>query len=130
MSVAIYIACESDIEGEDTFVDGKALGHVDPEVLEAVEKNLPCKGIYDFMSASADEFAEFMDDVDDAEMADEVWHTAEQGLETVRLLRDYLRANPDSVPSAADVIEDLDDFERVLQLLESSGIGFHFAMDY
>ncbi len=130
MSVAIYIACETEIEGEDTFVDGKALGHVDPEVLERIEKNLSCRPIYDLMSQDAGELSEFLEDVGDDAIPAEQWFPAKEGLQTVRALRDYLLNDPASVPGSAEVIEDLVDFERVLTILDAHGVRFHFAMDF
>lgn len=130
MSVAIYIACETELDGEDTFVCGKALGHVDPDVLERVEKKIGCKPLYEFMSYDPEDVAEFLDDPDESELAPEEWFSAREGLRTVQELQDHIRNNPSSVPNHQDVIEDLSECERVLKLLESRGIGFHFAIDY
>jgi hypothetical protein len=130
MSVAIYIACETEPDGEDTFVDGKALGHVDPETLAVIEKKIGCRPLYEFMSVDPDDLGEFPEDPDQPELSGETWFAASDGLHTMRELQTYIRGNPSSVPDARDVIEDLSECERVLQVLESRGIGFHFAIDF
>ena len=130
MSVAIYIACESEPDGEDTFVSGKALGHVDPDTLAGIENKLGCTSVYDLMSVNPDDIAEFVEDLDESQIGAEEWYPPAEGLRTVRMLRDYIQGSPSSVPNWKDVIEDLTECERVLQLLEARGIGFHFAIDY
>ncbi len=129
MSVAIYIVSEGHTGDEETAVDGKALGHVDPDVLDEIARSLGCKPLYDFMSFSADDIAEFVDDIDDLDIPPESWFHAKDGLQTVRSLKAHLAANPADVADAAEVIEDLKDFERVLALLESRGAGFRLAVD-
>ena len=130
MSVAIYIACEFEPDGEDTFVDGKALGHVDPETLAVIEKKIGCRPLYDCMSVDPDDLDEFLDEPGESSVAAERWFPAKDGLQTVRELQSYIRKNPSSVPNSTAVVEDLSDCERVLEVLESRGIRFHFAIDY
>ena len=130
MSVAIYIVCESELEGEDTFVDGKALGHIDPNALEKLEKQIGCRPLYEFMSQNPDDMAEFLEDMEDSAIAPEEWFAAKDGLQTVRGLHKYIQANPSSVANAGDVLEDLSECERVLKLLDAHKVGFHFAIDY
>ncbi len=129
MSVAIYIVCESEVDGEDTAVDGKALGHVDPDVLDGMARTLGCTPLYDFMSFAADDISEFVDDIDALDLPDDSWFPAKDGLQTVRALRTHLQANPADVPDPDQVIEDLNDFERVLGALETRGAGFRLAID-
>ncbi|MDJ0941183.1 MAG: hypothetical protein QNJ00_15595 [Woeseiaceae bacterium] len=130
MSVAIYIVCEREVEGTDTFVDGKALGHVDPDVLASIETRLGVTPMYDMISADPEEIGEFFEGVDDAEIPPETWYPASKGLETVRALRAHLAENPSGLGNAAAVIEDLDDFERLLRYLDANEVRFHFAMDF
>ena len=129
MSVAIYIVSESDAEDDEIAVDGKALGHVDPDVLDAIARGLGCTPLYDFMSFAADDIAEFVDDIDELDLPPERWFESKDGLQTVRSLKTHLEANPADVADAAEVIDDLTDFERVLSLLESRGAGFRLAVD-
>ncbi len=129
MSVAIYIVPEGDTGEEASSVDGKALGHVDPEVLDEIARSVGCTPLYDFMSFAADDIAEFVDDIEELDLPSESWFAAKDGLQTVRSMKAHLEANPADVADAAEVIEDLKDFERVLALLESRGTGFRLAVD-
>ncbi len=129
MSVAIYIVAEGDAGEEETSVDGKALGHVEPDVLDAIARGLGCTPLYDFMIFDSDDIAEFVDDIDELDLPPERWFDSKDGLQTVRSLKAHLEANPADVADAAEVIEDLDDFERVLALLVARGSGFRLAMD-
>ena len=130
MSVAIYIACESEIEGEDTFVDGKSLGRVDPPVLEKIAAQAGCPYIYDLISQDPGELAEYLDEVDEADLPPLEWHPATAGLTAIRGLRDHIRAHPESVPEPEAVLADLEDIERVLTVLDEHSVKFHFEMDF
>ncbi len=129
MGVAIYIACESEIDGVDTHVDGKSLARVDPDVLENIENQVGCRHIYDLMSFDPDELAEYVDELDTADAAPVEWFPASEGLNTVRGLRDHISKDPSAVPDANAVLSDLNDMEGVLLILDKQGVGFHFAVD-
>ncbi len=130
MSVAVYIACEREPEGVDTYVDGKAIGHVDPDLLDEIAERAGATPFYEFMSYDPAELADEMVGVDPSEAAPEQWFPARDGLQSIQRHRGYLADNPDEVDDADAIIRDLEDFERLLILLDKKGIGFHFAVDY
>ena len=130
MSVAIFIASESEIEGEDVFVDGKSLGSVEPTVLERIAEQAGCPHIYDLISQDPGELAEYLDELDEADLPSLEWYPAAEGLTAVRGLRDHITAHPTSVPNPEAVLTDLNEMERVLNVLDEHAVKFHFEMDF
>ena len=130
MSVAVYIACEREPEGVDTFVDGKALGHVDPDLLAELAERAGATPLDQFMSYDLAEFADEFGAGESTESASPRWFPARDGLVAVQRLRGYLIENPDDVDDADAIVRDLEDFERLLILLDKKEVGFHFAVDY
>ena len=129
MSVAFYIVAESDIEGFDTFVDGKALAHADEQKLSALSKQLKVKDLTEFLGFDAEELADFVDEAD-FPAPDDAWFDPAEGLVSVRALRDHLRDNRDALADVDAVIEDLEAIESVLVRLEQEGVRWHFAVDF
>jgi hypothetical protein len=60
----------------------------------------------------------------------EVWFPAEVGLTAVRGLLSYLGANPTEVKDSSAVIEDLKEFESILNRLALEGVGWHLSVDF
>ncbi len=131
MSLAYYMVAETDIEGLDLFVDGKALAHADQQRLSALCEALKVRDLMDFVSIGTDELEDLFDDgAAPDELPDEQWFTAAEGLACVRALRERLRSGPGDLHDTEAVAEDLEAMESALVKLEQQGVRWHLAIDY
>ena len=159
MGVAYFIVAEREVEGLDTFVNGKALARC--PYLGNLADEAGVRSLLDFFSMSEEDASAFLDDPD-PEVAEpesvwevfepERWFDASEGLVTVRGLIAHLEAGPlelpddpipDEVaellddlgptetwtPSQSEVLEDLREYEVVLEKLAAEGVRWHLAID-
>lgn len=133
MSVAYYIVPEREIEGFDHFVNGKALGHADEDILNRLCGELNVQSLLAFISQDPEELADFMED-EDVEMPEEFaeaqWFDANAGLITVRALAAHLESNPDALKDSSDLIDDLREYEEVLARLAQEKVRWYLALDF
>lgn len=136
MSVALFIVAEREVEGLDTFVNGKALAHVDD--LDGIAESAGVRPLMEFFSAGPDDYLKVIgEEGEDGELhlpegvepLEEDWFAADEGLETVRGLLRHVAAHPDSVERTDDVLDDLRGFEGVLAGLARAGVRWHLAVD-
>ena len=133
MSVALYIVLEKQIPGFDHRVDGKALGHAG-ELLDALAEKAGIKPLMKFFSASPAEISEFADGHGvqrqnyGARFPSEQWFAAEEGLMSIRGLRDAARN--EKIENLERILVDLDEFERVLTMAKHNEVAWHLAVDY
>ena len=135
MGTAIYIVTKKKVKGLDAFVNGKAVGRLDDELLDKVCTDAGVASLMGFVSQDPDEISEFLDgegiEADGGgEFPAEEWFTPEEGLTTVRGLSTYLTANPQALPDSASVLEDLKEYEELLVKLAEKKVKWHFAVDY
>jgi hypothetical protein len=135
MGTAIYIATKTDICDFDPFVNGKALGRVDSDVLERLCAEAGVESLLGFISQDPDELTEFLEEAGidaegDGEFPSEEWYDPERGLVVVRGLIDHLERNPAALPRSSDVVEDLKEYETVLARLAEKKVPWHFAVDF
>jgi hypothetical protein len=137
MSTALFIVPEHEVEGLDTFVDGKALAHV--KDLDGLAHAAGVRPLMDFFSETeGDLLGVFGEEGDDGELhlpegmevPETAWFDAATGLETVRGLLRYLAAHPDAIPRSRSVVEDLRGFEEVLSGLDKAGVRWHLSVDF
>ncbi len=62
MGTAIYIVTQQEIDGFDPFVNGKAIGRLDSELLDRMCAAAGVPSLLGFISQDPDELAEFLDD--------------------------------------------------------------------
>jgi len=108
MSLAHFISLQNKNPGFDTFVNGKAIAHACDE-LEAIAVK---EGVASIMSYYGRK-----------------WYGADTGLATVHALIRHLEANPEAVPDAGDVIDDLKEWEEVLLKAKDAGIKWKMKID-
>lgn len=135
MSVAYYIVTREEPEDLDTFVNGKALAHLDDGVMEQLCEAAGVRSLLDFLSQDPEELDEFLEDESieldaDNGFPDADWFDAEEGLTSVRGLLNYLRQHPQALPNSTDIIEDLQEYEAVLLQLATRKIAWHLALDF
>jgi hypothetical protein len=133
MSVALYIVLERRVSGLDDHVNGKALGRAG-KLLDALAEKAGTKPLMKFFSASPEEISEFAAghgvavDENATLFAPEQWFPAEEGLVTIRGLREAART--EKIDNLEKILADLDEFERVLDVAKEQGVGWHLAVDY
>lgn len=133
MGVALYIVTQQDVDF-DTFVDGKAVGRLEHELLEAACATAGVPSLLTFLSENPEELADFLDEEGiepdtELDIPQERWFQPAAGLLAVRGLLAHLREHPGSLPLQAAVIDDLEDYERVLTRLQVLDMPWHFAID-
>jgi hypothetical protein len=133
MSVALYIVLERRDLGFDHHVNGKALGHAG-KLLDALAEKAGTKPLMEFFSASPEEMSEFVASLgagveENATLVPaEGWFPAEEGLVTIRGLREAARS--EKIDNLEKILADLDEFERVLKAAKEHGVRWHLAVDY
>jgi hypothetical protein len=142
MGVALFIVPEREVEGLDTFVNGKALAHVDD--LDDLARAAGVRPLMEFFSQSRGDLLGLVgEEGDDGELhlpegveaPPEGWFDAGAGLETVRGLLRLLGETPEALGrttggfTADGVVEDLRGFEEVLAGLAREGVRWHLAVD-
>jgi hypothetical protein len=133
MSVAWYIVLERKIPGLDHSVNGKALGRA-AKVLDALAEEAGAQPLMDFFSASPEELAAFAEDQamdlkeEATKLAPEKWFSANEGLKTVRAL---VRAVDNGKTEHAEaILDDLKEFNKVLEVAANNGVGWHLGIDF
>jgi hypothetical protein len=133
MSVALYIVLERQILGFDHQVNGNALGRAG-KLLDVLAERAGTKPLMQFFSASPEEMSEFaashgqVTEESATAFPPERWFPAEEGLMTVRGLREAART--ERIDNLEKIVADLDEFKRVLNGAREHGVGWHLAVDY
>lgn len=135
MSVAYYIVTREEPEDLDTFVNGKALAHLDDGVIDQLCEAAGVRSLLDFLSQDPEELEEFLEDEgidldEDEGLPDAEWFAAEEGLAAVRGLLNHLRQHPKALQNTVDILEDLQEYEAVLLQLAERKIAWHLALDF
>lgn len=133
MSVAIFIASEREVEGLETFVNGKAFGQTSDKALAKVCKAAGINSPYDFVSQDPEELRELLEDADvevPEPLPEEQWFAPAEGLAWTETLSAYLRANPEAIKNGAALLEDLEEFASVFKELQRHEVRWHFAVDF
>ena len=159
MGVAYYIALDLNEEERadiDTFVDGKSFARQLEPLTELVAQ-LGLEPIDHWVSISDEELDSLLDlddeddeEADESEEADEDgsdeeadpealaalennevrWFTAEAGLAYFNALAHHLRAHPNAVPDAQDVLSDVEGYIAVLTQAQAVKAQWYLAIDY
>jgi hypothetical protein len=133
MSVALYIVLQRHVLGLDHHVNGNALGRAG-KLLDVLAEKAGTKPLMQFFSAAPEEVSEFASShglaVEENEtfFPPECWFPAEEGLVTIRGLREAART--ERIDNLEKIVADLDEFERVLNGAKEHGVGWHLAVDF
>jgi len=131
----LYIVLEREISGFDPYVNGRNLAHTSDE-LDALAKRLTVRPLMEFFSAHPDEVAGLFDEesggpgLEGLEVPPEMWFEADDGLKTVERLLAHMADNPNAVSDSKRVVEDLREFQSVLQRLSAERVKWHLSVDY
>jgi hypothetical protein len=130
---ALYIVLEKKIPNLDPMVNGNWLSK-ESVTLEKLAKKLKVIPLMDFFSASPDEVAFLMENMEEGSTdisnrnTQEQWFAAEDGLKTISALLENVEMI--KLSSASHVRDDLRDFERVLEAAHTAKVKWHLAVDY
>ncbi len=131
MGLAYYIVPESEIEGFDCFVNGKAVAHANEKKLTRICQSQGVKPLNSFYSSDPEEMAAFLEGegVAAPDLPATEWFEPEAGLATVIALCEHLRTNPRKLNDSDAVLADLEEYRRVLERLVSEGVRWYLAID-
>jgi len=121
MSVAYFIVLNSDEPGFDSYVDGKMLTQ-QLDAVNAIAVGLGLKAFEDYAFQDLSEFGGPDMDVQ--------WSDADEGLNWVGSIKQHLQDNPDAIADTGNVVEDLNDYFRVLEEANKRGLKWHLELDF
>ncbi len=125
MSLAWYVVLDREVPNLDPFLNGKALARSAPAISRLAAK-LGVRDLGDFISASPAEIADLVEDEIADELPPESWYSPEEGLRVVRaMVKEVAKSS-----RMGDVLADLREVERVLDLAEHVGARWHLAVDF
>ncbi len=133
MSVALFIVLERHIAGFDPGVSGKALGRARAQ-LDALAEVAGVKPLMEFYSASPEVLFKFAQsegvaiEENEGPIPPERWFLAEDGLVTIRGLKDAAKA--EKIENLGRILADLDEIERVLETAKENGVRWHLVVDF
>jgi len=129
MSSAYYIVLERKIEGFDEQVNGKPLANAG-ESLDPLARQAGVQTLMEFFSVVPEEVAGLFEDegLDLPKLPSEAWFSAEDGLKSVRALLQAADNVQNGITGA--VVDDLRQFQKVMETAQANGVRWHLAVDY
>ena len=131
----MYIVVEGEDPGFDIFVNGRALAR-NEDSLEKLALALGVRPLIDFFSADENSMSLLIEEgAGNQELVKRLpppqWYFGEEGLATVRVLIEALKDEPQKLGSEGpQVLEELEDYERVLRKTETHGLRWHLAVSW
>jgi len=135
MSASMYIVVEGEDPGFDIFVNGRTLAR-NEDALEKLAERLGVAPLLEFFSADQNSMAVLLDEgAGDPEWAKTLpppqWFSPEDGLETISTLIEYLKETPAALGGdTANVLRELEEFERVLQKTARRNLKWQLAVSW
>ena len=136
MSSAFFIVLDRKDPGFNTMVNGKFLSQ-DAGRLRKIAKSLKIPAIEDYVSYSPEEARAMMEDlgsdpseIEEAELPEQKWYTAQEGLDWVRKVREHIYATPSSVTNATGVLADLEQYREVFEQAQAIGARWNLQVDF
>jgi hypothetical protein len=124
MSLAYFIVMNCANPDFDTFVNGKSVVK-QAETLSQLARQLGVTSLDNFLGMS-EAVAEAFDS--DADV--DVWFKPEAGLQTIEAFMMHLEQNPNAVKNSKGVLEDLHDYQNVLNQVKAKELEWRFEMDF
>jgi hypothetical protein len=124
MSLAYFITLNQPQTDFDTFVNGKSIAK-QAEALGQLAIQLGVTPLDDFLGMSDDVAEDF-----DSDANVDLWFKPEAGLQTIEVLIKYLEQTPNSVKNSKGVLEDLQEYQNVLNQVKAKGLEWRFEMDF
>lgn len=132
MSAAYFIVLDNSNPGFDPFVNGKFLSK-ESDVLAAIAESAEQPTLDDFVSLAPDEAAamieEFGGDAGDVELPPERWFSADEGIGWAKALMAEVEKKRSSFENIDGVMNDLREYEQVLNQAKAIGAKWHLQVD-
>lgn len=137
MGVAYYPVFQDGVDEWTVDIDGKCLAQAG-QLVDSVCRKASVEPFGEFCAASANDFIIHVlgGDPDDPSTYDasqvlaETWFDAQRGLETVRVLLEYVRSGSGDIDNRDGVLQDLVGFETALNEAVQRGTGWRLGVDY
>ena len=129
LSVAYYVVLDNEAPGFDTFVNGKFLAE-NTEILDSICKGLGIRRLDDFLTIYEDDISDMIGEEVGLPVGEgEQWFTAEEGISFVNTLITHIRDNPENIPNAAHILEDLAEYADLFDKAKHIGAKWHLNLD-
>ncbi len=131
----MYIVVEGEDPGFDIFVNGRALARYVDEI-EKLALSLKVRPLIDFFSADETSMSLLIEEGAGSQTAGRTllppqWYFGSEGLETIEALIVALRDEPHKLGTEGpQVLEELEDYQRVLRKTEERGLRWHLAVSW
>ena len=135
MAASMYIVVEGEDPGFDIFVNGRALARHE-DALEKLALSLHVRPLIDFFSADENSMSLLIEEgAGNSELIKKLpppqWYFGTEGLDTVSALIETLRGEPHQLGTEGpQILEELEDYERVLRKTEERGLRWHLAVSW
>jgi hypothetical protein len=135
MAASMYIVVEGEDPGFDIFVNGRMLARYQ-DALERLAMSLGVRPLIDFFSADENAMSLLIEEgAGNPALVNKLlppqWYGGRAGLQTVYALLDALREEPQKMGTEGpQVLEELEQYARVLEKTESRGLRWHLAVSF
>lgn len=135
MSESYYITLEQNLDEIDIMPAGKALAKM-MDRLDEITDDIGVTRLSDFIAGESEDLSELVEQEgwDLGGFAPTAggahWFDAGDGLDSVRALAGYIESDPDSIKRAKALIEELKEFEKVLEIAQQHNVRFRLEADY
>jgi hypothetical protein len=131
----MYIVVEGEDPGFDIFVNGRALARHE-DAVEKLALSLGVRPLIEFFSADENSMSLLIEEgAGNSDLIKRLpppqWYFGSEGLATVQALIDSLRDEPHKLGTEGpQVLEELEQYARVLTKTEARGLRWHLAVSW
>ena len=135
MSESYYINLEQPLDDIDIMPSGKAVAKMMDRIDEITDE-IGVTRLSDFVAGDGEDMSELVEQEGwdlggfAATAGGAHWFDASDGLYSVRALVGYIESDPDSIKRAKALMEELREFEKVLEIAQTHNVRFRFESDY
>lgn len=135
MSESFYINLEQNLDEIDIMPAGKAMAKM-MDRLDEITDEIGVTRLADFIANDGEDMSELVEQEGwdlggfAATAGGAHWFDAGDGLDTVRALAGYIESDPDSIKRAKALLEELKEFEKVLEIAQTHNVRFRLEADY
>lgn len=135
MSESLFVTLEQNLDDIDIMPSGKAVAKM-LDRLDDITDEIGVTRLSDFIGGDGEDLSEIAEQEGwdlggfGASTGGSVWFDAGDGLDTIRALAGYIESDPDSIKRAKALLEELKEFEKVLEIAQTNSVRFRLEADY
>lgn len=135
MSDSYYITLEQNLDEIDVMPAGKAVAKM-LERLDEITDDIGVTRLSDFIGGDGEDLSEIAEQEGwdlggfASSHGGAQWFDAGDGLDSVRALAGYIESDPDSIKRSKALLEELKEFEKVLEIAQQHNTRFRLEADY